>query len=128
MTINPFKNNKMEPRSLNIPPDILMLLLIISGAVITILIGVIRNLWKSKDDSAVVQINKIGGIVDTLSKTVNSLEKVVGIMKQQLDDSGPRTEKRLNSHAGRLDEHGERLTKIETRCNIKHLHKEEIKS
>ena len=100
--------------------ETMKLMLIIAGSLLVIMLGVIGYLIRRKDESALEQITKISGIVDTMQKTVNSLDKVVSIIKTQLDDATPRTEKRLNAHAERLDHLDKKIAVIETRCEVSH--------
>nr|WP_319268285.1 hypothetical protein [uncultured Draconibacterium sp.] len=100
--------------------ETMKLMLIIAGSLLVIMLGVIGYLIRRKDESALTQITKIAGIVDTLSSTVTSLDKVVGIIKTQFDDATPRTEKRLNAHAERLDHLDKKVAIIETRCEVSH--------
>lgn len=104
--------------------ETMKLMLIIAGSLLVILLGLIGYLLQKKDDSALNQITKISGIVDTLQSTVNSLDKVVSIIKTQFDDATPRTEKRLNAHADRLDHLDKKIAVIETRCEVSHIAKQ----
>lgn len=103
-------------------PDIetLKLTLWVAASLIALLIGIIAYLAKMKDSSASKQVEKLSAVVDTVQETVISLKSVVEVVKSQISEDRPRTEKRLNEHANRLDDQADRLARLETSCSINH--------
>lgn len=92
-------------------PDIetLKLTLWIAGGIITLLLAVVAYFLKKQ-----ISVSEI------LTTAVNNLTTAVKLIEQQQSERDPRTERRLNEHAGRLDEHDRRITRVETTCNLNH--------
>lgn len=96
---------------MNANPDYetLKLILIIAGGVISVLLLTIGYFIRQQITASTV-----------LAEAVNNLTVNVRILQSQQDDRHPVTERRLNAHAERLDEHESRIVKIETTCDIKY--------
>lgn len=95
-------------------PDIesLKLLLLISGSVITLLLGIVTYFL-------IKQIN----VQEMLTKAVNQLTTAVAVMESQNNDKYPVIERRLNAHAAKFDDHEHRITNIEATCRFHHKSK-----
>jgi peptidoglycan hydrolase CwlO-like protein len=57
-------------------------------------------------------------IIDNLTKAVNGLNVTVGIIKNDNENRLPEISKQLDSHDKRLDEYGERITRVETKIEF----------
>lgn len=87
--------------------ETLKLTLWIAGGVITLLLVVVAYFLSKQID-----------VSETLTKAVNSLTAAVMVLESQQRDRHPVIERRLNAHAGRLDEHDKEIVKIKTVCGI----------
>lgn len=85
----------------------------IAGVVITLLLAVIGYFLRMQAEAS-----------RDLAMSVNQLTVAVNVMQSQNSDRHPVTERRLNDHAKRLDEHDRRLTIVETTCQKNHCHDE----
>lgn len=63
-------------------------------------------------------LSKQVSVSETLTKAVNSLTSAVMVLESQQRDRHPVIERRLNSHAARLDEHDKEIVRIKTVCGI----------
>lgn len=89
--------------------ETLRLTVVLAGILISILLGVVAFFLKEQ-----IAIQK------TLTKAVNNLTTAVTVLESQNKDRHPVIERRLNEHAKRLDAHDNRITKMETTCEIHH--------
>ncbi len=87
--------------------ETLKLAIWIAGIVISLLLAVV-----------VFFLRKQISVSETLTMAVNNLTTAVEVIKTQQSERDPRTEKRLNDHARRLKEHGERIVVVEDRLSI----------
>lgn len=100
----------MVESDLNI--ESLTYILWIAGAVITILLAVIGCFLRMQAEAS-----------QNLAKSVSELTVAVNVLQSQSQDRHPVTERRLNEHAKRLDDHERRITIIETTCQKNHFRK-----
>lgn len=104
--------NNME---LQANPDLetLKLILIISGSIILIMLAIVGYFIDRQIEAS-----------KALSDAVSALKIVVNTLKTQCDIQNPVFERRLNEHSRVIDDHGDRLTIIETEIKI---HNKKIK-
>lgn len=94
---------------MNANPDIetLKLTLWVSAGIISLLLVTVAFF-----------LRKQIAVSETLTRAIDSLTRTVTVLETQNRERNPVIQKRLNEHADRLDRHGERLVKIETKLNI----------
>ena len=102
----------MQPIMANPDIETLKLTLWIAGGIIIMLLGVVAYFLKRQ-----ITVSEI------LTKAVNNLTTAVTVLESQNKDRHPVIERRLNTHAKRLDEHDIRSARIETTCTHNHQKK-----
>lgn len=95
-------------------PDIetLKVTLWVASGVITILLGIVIGVVSHL-------ANKQIRVSEMLAQAVSELTLAVSVLESQNKDRHPVIERRLNDHARRLDQHAEKIVRIETTLNIK---------
>lgn len=108
-------------------PDIetLKLTLWVAAGVIMVLFGLVMYFIKNARSSTEKSVEKLNDIVNSVIEVTNDLKIVVEVIKNRqidektfLKEKNQIIEKRLNEHAGRLDCHDKKITRIETTVGI----------
>ena len=105
--------------------DLLEVIIWVSVGLIIMLLGTLGFLLKRSDDVQTIQFTKIEKVVETVKETADNLKIIVEVIKsRQLGDGEVCRERhsenllRILSLETTTVEHSERLTAVESKCQI----------
>jgi len=105
--------------------DLLEVIIWVSVGLIIMLLGTLGFLLKRSDDVQTIQFTKIEKVVETVKETADNLKIIVEVIKsRQLGDGEVCRERhsenllRILSLETTTVEHSERLTTVESKCQI----------